>query len=862
MTSQTWNAAKSLYFEACSASVGPEPFLREHSHVDEEVLALVRELLAEQPDLLPDLHRPCWSPDTQDSSRRALEAGRILLDRFEIVGFLGAGGLGEVYRAFDHRQMKFVALKTLRPRLAANPSALTMLRNELNTARSVTNPNVCRLHDIHWSLASETPPFFTMDLLEGVTLAQHIRSHGPFHPAAALPLALQMIAGLAAVHASNIVHRDFKSGNVMLTENGRRAVIMDFGLAREIVPGATLETTLASISFAGTPAYMAPEQLRGNKATFASDIHGMGVVLFEMVTGRLPFGGDGALEIASRRLNEEAPPPREFAPKLDRRWDYTILRCLAADPKSRPFSVEAVGELLISKPPVLWGRRRFVTGVAATAAASAAAGAGVFWTTIKQRSPIGVEIFDIDNKTGNASLDYVARGTTTELIRRFSAIRNLSVMPMRVVRAGGSVAGKGRFSLSGALSTGGKSGVQLDIRLEDTHGEGPVWSRIFEKDQFGGLLPLQEEISKQAAAELQRVIANSQGAALAALEDWLPGWSSVGGSPTRNTSAFDLYMRGSSLLQESTPESLHAAVGFFERAVAEDPHFALAFASLSQAHLSLLNFGFDYNATLAGAAREFALKAVREDPSLAEGHAAMGAVYQRDWDWLASESEYNRALELKPKFPRALRWRAGLVLQFARFDEAIAAFEEAYRQDPYDRSAISGYGVTLMFAGKVREAVELMERETGDRDMATARNNLGHALGYLARRANGGEAADLYRRAFEQARIVESIEKRTGAVRSAQSTVLHALLHSFRGDYEAAAPYLESLEREVSARTTSPFPLAEVYVAQHRLDMAQIALDQTFLLRGNLIYLRVDIFLEELRGQPRFEAMLRTMHLK
>jgi tetratricopeptide (TPR) repeat protein/TolB-like protein len=862
MTPQLWKAAKSLYLEAASAPTGPGPYLSGLRDVDREVIELVRQLLDEDPGLLPDLNRPCWLAEAKPETARALEPGRTLFERFEIIEFLGAGGLGEVYRAFDLRQLIFVALKTLKPALAGDAAAIDMLRNELNTARAVTHPNVCRLHDIHWPVDSDVPPFFTMDLLDGVTLSQYLRKHGAFDTESAWPLVRQMIGGLAAAHASRIVHRDFKSGNVMLTEEGRRAVIMDFGLAREIMPGISLEETLASGNFAGTPAFMAPEQLRGERATFASDIHGFGVCLFEMVTGRLPFEGNSAIEIASRRLSEEAPSPRLFAPKLDRRWEYTILRCLAAEPGMRPASMDAVGEMLAAKPPALWGRRRFVMAAAAAAGVSVAAGGGLLWTAARKRTPVGVELFNIDNRTGDTGLDYVARGMTSELQRRFEPVRGVSVVPMHAVRGSGTVPGKSELAFSGWMSGGsaGTSEFRLDLRLEDRVTGKALWSRTFDQRRFGGLLGMQQAVSKEAAAELQRrVIARSP--VLAAIDGWLPAETNDGRN-TRNTAAFDYYLRGNSLLQETTPESVHAAVEFFERAVGEDPHFAAALAALAEAHLALLNFEHSYDKALADAARHYAVLAVREDPALAEAHAAMAAVHQIDWDWTASESEYNTALALKPKFARAIRWRAGLVLQFARFDEAIAGFEEAYRIDPYDRAAVSGYSMTLTYAGKLREAVALLEREIGDRDMAPARNNLGMALGLLARRAAGSEAETLYRKAFDQVRIVESIEKRSGAGRSDMSTIMNGTLYSYRGDYQAAAPYLEKLEGEVAARQISPGALAQIYAAQHRLEEAQNALDQAFLLRDHLMYLRVNIFLEELRGQPRFEAMLRTMHLK
>ena len=345
--------------------------------------------------------------------------------------------------------------------------------------------------------------------------------------------------------------------------------------------------------------------------------------------------------------------------------------------------------------------------------------------------------------------------------------------------------------------------------------------------------------------------------------DWLPSVSGGGGPPTRNSTAFDLYLRANSLLQEATPESLDAAKLLFERAIAEDPRFALAIAALAETYLALMNVAHESYAAMTAAARDNAIRAVREDPSLAEAHAVMGAVNQLDWDWLGSESEYDRALQLKPQFPRAIRWRAGLILQFERFGEALAAFEEAKRQDPYDHFAIAAYGLALTYAGKLRDAVTMLTREIGDRDLPAPRNNLALALALLARKAPAAEADDLYRKAFDQVQFISAIERRAPSGHAERSDILYALIYSMRRDFDKAAPHLEKLERDVAAGQSTPGILAQIYVAQSRFDLALNALDQALALRDrSLMNLRVSVFFEELRGQPRFEAMLRTMHLK
>lgn len=376
MNAARWESLKALFCDLVDLPRDEqEAFLRDLEAAESEISRELRELLLDHAADGPDLRRACWTLPAAAEPAHVFEIGRRLSSRFEIMDFLGVGGLGEVYRAFDMQQQVFVAVKTLRPGLISDRTAMELLRNELNTARCVTHANVCRLHDIHWAADGREPPFFTMELLEGETLSAHLERCGPFDLASMERLVYQMLDGLEAAHEKGIVHRDFKSANVMLTHGAGRAVIMDFGLARETSLGPDLQSTLATNSFAGTPAYMAPEQLRGRRATFGSDIHALGVVMFEMATGRRPFVGATPLEVASSRLGHHAPSPRDLVPDLDRRWEYAIVRCLEADLDKRPASVAAVRQLLATPPPFLWVRRRLlIAGGMGTLALAAGAG--------------------------------------------------------------------------------------------------------------------------------------------------------------------------------------------------------------------------------------------------------------------------------------------------------------------------------------------------------------------------------------------------------------------------------------------------------------------------------------------------------
>ncbi|HYR83361.1 MAG TPA: protein kinase [Terriglobia bacterium] len=286
--------------------------------------------------------------------------GRLLAGRFKIIRFLARGGMGEVYEAEDLELGEHIALKTIRPEIALEEQALARFKQEIHLARKVTHPNVCRIFDVfHHVEASEagTGPrdkitFLSMELLNGETLSERIRRAGPMAPQEAWPMILQMAAALSAAHKAGVIHRDFKSSNVILvpagpSSNGAqdyRVVVTDFGLARSSLAGQSLFSIPSGAgAFQGTPAYMAPEQVEGEEITASADIYALGVVMYEMVTGKLPFTGESALAIAFKRLKKTAPSPRVHVPDLDSEWESSIMRCLERKPTDR---FPSVGHLL------------------------------------------------------------------------------------------------------------------------------------------------------------------------------------------------------------------------------------------------------------------------------------------------------------------------------------------------------------------------------------------------------------------------------------------------------------------------------------------------------------------------------------
>lgn len=300
--------------------------------------------------------RSVVGPDDQSRSSGdgagLLTVGEVLAGRYEIVRWISRGGMGEVYEAEDRELGGRLAVKTIRPDVAAETASLERFKREIQLARRVTHPNVCRIFDLfrHRRRDGHELVFLTMELLRGESLDRRLARDGAYSPDEALPIVRQLADALDAAHRAGVVHRDFKAANVMLVERGPgkdgaslgggdevppRVVVTDFGLARPALdPGLSQGLTLPGTAL-GTPAYMSPEQVQGTEITGSTDVYAFGLTVYEMLTGRLPFEGDSPLTVAVKRLQEAPRPPRQLVPDLPADWERLILGCLERDAADR-----------------------------------------------------------------------------------------------------------------------------------------------------------------------------------------------------------------------------------------------------------------------------------------------------------------------------------------------------------------------------------------------------------------------------------------------------------------------------------------------------------------------------------------------
>ena len=269
-----------------------------------------------------------------------LGEGAVLAGRYRIKRFIAAGGMGEVYEADDQLLGDPVAVKLLREDLSRKPDAQARFADEIRLSRKITHPNVCRVFDAG---LDNDRVFYTMELYPGTTLKLHLLDHPPLSIGQVAPIASQILAGLGAAHAAEVVHADLKPSNVLLLPNGR-VVVTDFGLALPCC--ATLGCQCEMPHLIGTPAYMAPEQVTGGMVLDGTDLFSFGVILYEALTGELPWDGDTPIELATARLVGAAPSPRALVPELDANWDEVIRACLRTERNQRPASAADVAKAL------------------------------------------------------------------------------------------------------------------------------------------------------------------------------------------------------------------------------------------------------------------------------------------------------------------------------------------------------------------------------------------------------------------------------------------------------------------------------------------------------------------------------------
>lgn len=688
-----------------------------------------REQAADQSGRMTDFHKP------GDGSLPFFHDGELLAERFRIVRFVGRGGMGEVYEAEDVHLGR-VALKTIRPELSTDEQHLRRFRQEVELARKITDPHVCRIHDF-FVLASGggsgAVHFLTMEFLEGVTLAQRIHDGGPLPVDEAASIASQLCSGLQAVHEAGVVHRDLKSNNVMLVERhgATRAVLMDLGLARASVQAAANQsaepTQTMTGAVIGTPEYMAPEQFRGASVSPATDVYALGIVLYEMMTGDRPFRAASPLGAAVMR----AKPPTSVTsirPEVPRQWDTVIQRCLAYEPEERFPSATDVATALAGKAPRIAIRRRTVMEILAVAVLSVLAVLGWIY---RQTRPGPVEqrvaVLAFENIGGDPANQALCDGLAETVSGKLTELEqfqgSLSVVPASEVRKNNVVTARdARREFAVNLVVMGSvqrsaAGMRLIINLVDALrlkqlGSHNVFVPATDPTflQEGVIVQITDLLNIQLRPEARRRLAQ-------------------GSTPVPG--AYDYYVQGAGYLAGS-PRDVDEAITEFLHALDRDPNYALAHAGLGEA------YWYKYQATKEPPWIDEAVRhcqeATRLQPQLAAAHVTMAMIASGRGKYRDAIHEAQKAIVFDPGNDRG----------YAELARALAATNQpALAEETWKRAIALRRGYWINYVqlgtfycnqGRYAEAIEPFTRVTElVPDSPTGYTNLGGAYHMLGR---------------------------------------------------------------------------------------------------------------------------------
>jgi len=681
------------------------------------------------------------------------------LGPYEITSPLGAGGMGEVYRARDSRLGRDVAVKVLPGSLANDPDRLRRFEQEARSASLLNHPNILAIYDVG---THDGVPYVVSELLEGDTLRQ--RMEAPLPPKRAVEYALQVAQGLAAAHEKGIVHRDLKPENLFVTNDGR-VKILDFGLAKLEHPAFTSsETDAATLArgtdpgvVLGTVGYMSPEQVRGRAATHCSDIFSFGAVLYEMLTGRRAFKGETAADTMTAILKEEPPDISETQPNVAPALERIVRHCLEKSPEGRfqsardlAFALEAIqttpmtGEQPLSRRSL--APRTLLTiaallGLVLTAGltfrglgprpAPAAARSGTSLAVLPLRVLSG------DPATGRG---YLGVGIADAIITRLANVRRLRLRATSsILRYATSDAPDPQQAgrtlevdnvLMGTLQQVDET-YRISLQLVRTADGLPIWGHNYDLARRD-LLSLQDAVAEEVARALQ--------IQMSAIER-----ERVYRRYTDNAAAYELYLQGRAGLLNYTEATNRAATASFEQALAIDPSYALARAGLAAA-LARFSTSFAPEADAvrwASRAADEARRALQQDPDLAEAHLALGravATAHGGFNWRESLAETAKALELDSNLDLAHLARATAFYHLGLFDqlhEELQQAAEISRSSNLDMESLRLNAA--FFRGRFAEARTLGEALLARTDEAAARTRFALASFYLGDAARARE---------------------------------------------------------------------------------------------------------------------------
>ncbi|HVS82216.1 MAG TPA: protein kinase [Pyrinomonadaceae bacterium] len=816
------------------------------------------------------------------------------LGRYEIRSKLGAGGMGEVYLAQDSKLDRKVALKILPAEVAVHQDRMRRFVQEAKAASALNHPNIITIYEIE---QIDSVNFIATEFIDGETLRQRMR-FAPTKLSEVLKVAIQSASALTAAHAANIIHRDIKPENVMLRRDGI-VKVLDFGLAKLTEQSVTTSidteaSTRALINtepgmVMGTAIYMSPEQARGLDLDARTDIFSLGVVLYEMVAGCLPFEGSTSSEVLAAILSEKEPQPlarysREVPAELERivskalrknrderyqtikdmlldleslKQELEFARKLerSASPKSKsevetrePEGAETVmgsaaRSTLSERGPtsaIKLNQRSVVIAVAALLIIAAGVGSYFYFMRARSVAINSIAVLPFINASGNGDIEYLSDGLTESLITSLSQLPKLSVKARSsVFRYKGKDAPPQQVGkelnvqaiLNGRLVQRGND-LTLHIELVDVETETALWSADYNRS-LTNLVSLPSEIARDVSSKLRLKLSGTDE-------------QRVAKNYTANTEAYQLYLKGRYHLLKSRPET-QTAISYFQQAIEIDPSYALAYVGLADVYRRIPLSGAMPPTEFFPKAKAAAQKAIEIDDNLAEAHAELGfAIFWYDWNWNAAENQLKRALELNPNSADTRLFYATFLSNTGRHGEALAESKRARELDPLNLGINALEGYVLIQAGRTDEAIARLQKTL------ELEPNYGFAHMFAS-------SAYIEKGMFAEAVAEARKAREFSGVNSEPIAFLgYALAKS--GKQGEARGLLQELLKQSAARYVSPCHIALVYNGLGERDEALTWLERGFEQRDpRMVFLKVEPKWNNLRADPRFQDLLRRV---
>jgi serine/threonine protein kinase/tetratricopeptide (TPR) repeat protein len=606
---------------------------------------------------------------------------------------LGGGGMSRVFLAEETALGRRVVVKVL-PRDMASGVSVERFKREISVVARLQHPHIVPI-----LAAGETDglPYFTMPFIDGETLRTRLTRSGEFPIAEALHLLRELASTLAYAHRKGVVHRDIKPENILLTE--QHLMVTDFGVAKALsdaTAGGSGGLTSVGIAL-GTPAYMAPEQATADPMTDSrADIYAFGLIAYELLVGQGPFAGRTFQALIAAHVTEAPESVASRRPAIPAALAALTMRCLAKRPADRPQRAEDILHELDAVN------------------VSGAAGAR------EHRTP-SVAVLPMVNTSGDPENEHFSDGLTDELIGAFSKVEGITVTGRTSTFA---LKGKGlsvraiadllhvEHVLEGSVR---RAGDRLKVRVHLVNADGGVlWSESFDR-RLEDVFAVQEEIAQAVVGALEVRLGATSGPLVR--------------PPTKDLTAYDLYLKGRYVRRGMAPDQMQQAIGYLEQAVARDPSYARAYAWLSDAHWLLIVLASRPTSEEVPPARAYAASALALDVSLAEAHWAVGQIlFGVDWNWAAAEAELRRAIALDPGFEEARHLCAILLITQNRMEEAAAELTRTLADDPLLAAAHHTFGRLYISTRRPDEAIiHLREAVALQSGFSLAHAQLGHA---------------------------------------------------------------------------------------------------------------------------------------